>query len=571
MVTTAGIVLGVSPKRAANGKLLMDGSSAVQIDGKLQVAIAEERVAGLKREGGWRLSSEYCLSAAGIPNAAVGRVVVSTCTDEVGDTGPEIQEIRSVFPNASLHHVSHHLSHAVYGFATSPFDRALVVVSDAGGNTLEPGGDRWWQVGREQTSYYVATGDSIQLIGREFDKPGAVGFGESYRAITYYLGWFSDLKANKTMALSGFGDASRLGISSLFESDASGKLSGLLACDPLNPVEMVRQSMSGALSQRVPARQPDADFLQEHSDLAALMQISYESALIDRITKLCAEYSVWNVCLSGGVAYNCQANSALARISGLRTWVPAAPGDTGQSLGNCIAVSGFGIDRNSYGRRFLGRLSTVQRLPPVHDGRGIGPVPLSSSSAVIASHLLLSGLVVGNMRGPSEFGARALGNRSIFADPADRAVAARLNAGKNRESFLPFAGAILEESLSDFFIDNFKSPYMQYVHRATAEGFGRLKGILHVDGTSRMQTVDSSPEMAWLRELLEHQYRHTGVPVVLNTSLNAGGTPIAEMATNALPLLERGLIDVLLVGEHGYFSDESYAVYHKLNLNCSLG
>jgi carbamoyltransferase len=549
----------------------MDGSSAVQVEGKLQVAIAEERVTGLKREGGWRLSSEYCLSAAGLSNRDVSSVVISTCTDEVGDTGPEIQAIREAFPSASFHHVSHHLSHAAYGFATSPFDRALVVVSDAGGNTLERGGDRWWEASREQTSYYIATEDSIQLVDREFERPGAVGFGESFRAITYYLGWFSDLKANKTMALSGFGDAHRLGISSLFASDASGKLSGLLACDPLSPVGMVRKSMSGALSRKVPARPPDAEFLQEHSDLAALMQMSYESALIDRVGALCEKYSVRNVCLSGGVAYNCQANSALARVDGLRTWVPAAPGDTGQSLGNCIALSGFDIDRDSYGRRFLGGDSSVRRLPFVHGSRVIGPVPLSAPSAVIASHLLQSGVVIGNMRGPSEFGARALGNRSIFVDPTDRAVATRLNAGKERESFLPFAGAILEERLSNFFTDTMNSPYMQYVHKANSEGSARLKGVLHVDGTSRMQTVDSSPETAWLRELLEHQYRHTGIPVVLNTSLNGGGKPIAEVVADALPLLEAGLIDVLLVGEHGYFLEVSYARYRELNPDCGLG
>ena len=542
------VILGLMAGISGTGRALKDGSAALMIDGRLVNAIAEERLLRVKRAGGWQQSAAYCLEAAHLAPDDVDVVAYSTCCDSLHDMAGDERSMVAAFRRARIVRVPHHLSHALYAFHGSSFDRALVVVGDAGGNALAHCGGDWWSVPREQTSYFEIDDRRWCLLDRDFDEPYEAGFGETFRAVTYYLGWSGSRHASKTMALSAYGDRSVLGLPPFFSlrAGASG-ITASVVNDPPAPVEMIARAFDGRVAQLVgPPRRPEESPTEgAHKHLAALLQSSYEAALATRISGLCRRRGLTDVCLSGGVAYNCRANAHIAAHATLgRVYVPPAPGDTGQSIGNAIwahrRLVGTPIDRQSIASAYTGRDDGVGPGADLALPADVVARRCALPSETVVSTLVANGLVVGHFRGRSEIGARALGHRSIFADPRRTDMVESLNRRKGRERIMPFRGTILAEDMARLFSGVSQTPYMQFVLRASDGCRRTLPAIVHVDGSSRLQSVDRSTGSAWLYRMLRELARLTGTAAVLNTSLNGPGEPIVERPEEAVRLAQLG-------------------------------
>ncbi|HXM58255.1 MAG TPA: carbamoyltransferase C-terminal domain-containing protein [Candidatus Dormibacteraeota bacterium] len=546
-----GIVAGVS----GTGKELKDGGAALLVDGKLVCAIAEERLARVKRAGGWLRSARYCLDAAGMSADDVQVVAHSTCCDSIHDVAGDVRQMAATFPRARIVRAPHHLSHALYAFHGSPFERALVVVDDAGGNIDAPVDGGWWSAAREQVSYFEVDDQACRRLDRDFDEPYAAGFGEVFRAVTYYLGWSGARHANKTMALSAYGDAQALGLAPFFSlpSGAGGILTAVVN-DPTAPVDMIARAFGGSVGRLVPPRLPGEPHGEPHKHLAALLQSSYEDSVAARLRELSRRWGLREVCLGGGVAYNCQANAHIAAQPGIDgVYVPPAPGDTGQSIGNALwahrRLARTPIDRASIADPYTGRQYDPSAGMDLALPADLEAQRLRAPSQRAVGRLVADGLIVGHVHGRSEIGARALGHRSIFADPRRPYMADRLNVRKGREGMMPFGGTILTSEMARLFSGVPCTPYMQFVLDANPEAERCLPAIVHRDRSSRLQSVDRSTCSPWMRAMLIEFRALTGVGAVLNTSLNGPGEPIVETPDEAVRLLGAGVVDCLVVGD----------------------
>jgi carbamoyltransferase len=546
------VILGLVAGLSGAGKPLKDGSAALLMGGRLVCAVAEERLLREKRAGGWERSAGYCLEAAGIAARDVQAVAYSTCCDSLDEPARDLDLMAARFPRARIVRAPHHLSHAIYAFHGSPFERALVAVADAGGNASAPA-DRWWSVPREQATYFAVDDAGWRLLDEDFGGAYEAGAGETFRAVTYYLGWSGSRHTNKTMALSAYGDAGALELPPFFSLPAEARgIRGAVHNDPPAPVAMIGCAFDGAVGRRVAPRRPGEPHADAHKHLAALLQSSYEDTAGRRISDLCRRHGLPDVCLSGGVAYNCLANAHVAAQDAVRAvYVPPAPGDTGQSIGNALwahrRLSHAPVDRDAIADPYTGRTydSHDAGRPSLPAGLVARPCPAPSERVV--GSLVVHGLVVGHLRGGSEIGARALGHRSIFADPRRPDLADTLNRRKGREAIMPFGGSILASAMGRLFHGVPRTPYMQFVLRAGPEARRRLPAIVHVDGSSRLQSVDDEGSPPWMRSLLREVEHATGVAAVLNTSLNGPGEPIVERPDEAVRLVREGVVDCLVV------------------------
>lgn len=543
------VVLGVVAGVSASGKPLRDGASALFVDGRIRVAIAEERLRREKFAGGWRESAAKCLSDQALTPRDVEVVAYSTCCDSLRGAHIEQEQLRTAFPCARVLRVAHHASHAWYSFAASGFETALIVISDDGGNVLSGDSPAWWECSREQTTYYFGSPAGLKLVGRDFSEPFSAGFGEAFRAVTKYLGWRSGSDASKTMALCAFGDWRSLGVQKMFYFDGGTRtIKSRLRYVPGRPDLTLASLSDGALTRLVTPRTDVGEFEEAHAHLASLVQTSYEDAVRARIEALMDDLSPGGLCLGGGVAYNCLANGTLAACVP-RIYVPAAPGDSGQAIGNAVAaiVDLFprGLHPAGLARPFLGPGTVIDTV----DG-GLCDLrvrEIDESSPQLVARRIAEGFIVGVFRANCEFGARALGRRSIFADPRGRGVVGVLNRRKGRQAFMPFGASVLSGRVDGLFNVLCPSPTMQFAFGATPEGKERIPAIVHRDGTCRLQTCDAGTD-PWMFEMLDALDTLTGVPVALNTSLNGPGEPIVETPRDAVALLRRGIVDLLVIG-----------------------
>jgi carbamoyltransferase len=444
------------------------------------------------------------------------------------------------------------LSHAVYAFQASKFDSSIIVVSDAGGNIIGPSSELWWESPREQTTYFLATKKEIRIIGRDFQEPLQAGFGEVFRAVTHYLGWTSSVHASKTMALSALGEAQALGLTPPFVYDrASRTIRPGVHNNPPEPIKMISEFCNGRLLQCVRARAMSGEFRPEHAHLAAWLQDSYERSLSSRLEDLIKNTGITNACMSGGVAYNCQANSRILVNTHLKSiFIPPAPGDTGQAIGNAIwahgKTSSAPLDRDSIGNPFLGKAPSLNLRALLNNLSGVELLQCDDQLESLVARSLHEGLVLGIARGRSEFGARALGNRSILADPRIKGNSDKLNRRKGREPFMPFAATCLSSKIGSYFQESIESPYMQLVSHLRPELSMKLEAIKHADGSTRLHSISDTQEGSWLARVLKEFEHLSGVALLLNTSFNGPGQPIVESLQDAVDTLNEGLVDAIV-------------------------
>jgi len=364
-----------------------------------------------------------------------------------------------------VHYFKHHYSHAAAGYYTSKFDDAVIVVIDA--------------IGEYNTStVWVGEGEKIKL---KYKQNYPVSFGLFYSAFTKLIGLMPNQEEYIMMGMAGYGDWTRY----------------YKEVDEYFP-KYYKQKYNfhkGITDWGMPILE------QDRFDIAAAVQVVYEQRLIEfmRMAKIITKKK--NLVFMGGCALNCSANTKLWNIYE-DIWIMPNPGDAGSSLGAAAALYGKHVNWKT---PYLG-----------HDLGGKYPV-----NDIIKS--LKENKIAAVAVGRAEYGPRALGNRSILADPRDPDIKNKVNLIKQRELFRPFAPIVLEEFAHEWFDMDFSSPYMQYAVKCLRPN--EIPSVVHVDGTSRVQTVnrDQHPD---LHMLLRKWYWDTGCPVLLNTSLNIKGQPL---------------------------------------------
>ena len=452
---------------------------AVFANDQLLFASETERFSGIKNDPHLDGALHYHLHQKGLtPDKVIWyeRPLIKTFRQFEAGQGLLLREnnikryIRNSLFNLPIEYVDHHHSHAAAGYYTSEFDNACVVVIDAIGeyDTLTV----WKGEGSNLTKMY-----SIRY-------PDSIGLW--YSAMTQRCGLKPNEEEYILMGMAAYGDPNRL-------------FKDIINDFVKFPLGFKHNLHRGCMDWR-----PDLTTEQDMFDIAAATQQVYEVLFEQALQTALSIVPSRNLVLMGGCALNCSANPIAYKYFD-KVWIMPAPGDSGSAIGAVLAKMGSHI---KWQGPYLG-----YHISSRH------------SNAKILNELLTNG-ICGVARGSAEFGPRALGNRSLLADPRTIQMKERVNDIKRRQQFRPFSPVILEELSSNYFdIPGGSSPYMQMVARCRNPEL--FPAIVHHDGTSRVQTVtqDQNPE---LYELLVMWYKATGCPMLLNTSLNIKGQPMVN-------------------------------------------
>ncbi len=455
----------------------------------------------------------------------------------------------------------HHLSHAASAFYPSPFERAAVLCLDGVGE---------WAT----ASAWVGSGTRLQPRW-ELHFPHSLGL--LYSAFTAYTGFKVNSGEYKMMGLAPYGEPRYADLIRRHLVDV--KPDGTFRLDMRYFAYATGLRMTSECFHALfggPPRGPDDPVDQRTMDLAASIQQVTDEIVLQLARSLRRETGERQLCLAGGVALNCVSNGLLAREGVFdELWIQPAAGDAGGALGAALLAwhHAGGERRPAHGEdrmsgAYLGPAWSDDEIERFCREQGLPCERLAPAALVerVAGRLA-EGAVVGWMHGPMEFGPRALGNRSILADPRDPAMQRTLNLKiKFRESFRPFAPAVLRERVGEHFELDRSSPYMLLVAPvrgwepppsdsvADLGGFERLRGIrsplpavTHVDGSARVQTVDRRTN-AIFHQLIAAFDNKTGVPVLVNTSFNVRGEPIVCSPTDAYRCFMATALDLLVMG-----------------------
>jgi carbamoyltransferase len=480
-----------------------------------------------------RFAGEWLYS---VPNHLFGRLYET----EIAHT-----EQRFSLPchDLEVQYVTHHDAHAANAFFLSPFDRSAIFTSDAYGE-------------RTCTSWKLGEGTRISAL-QDMQFPQSIGC--FYSAITEFLGYDPDGDEWKVMGMAAYGDSARYrpALRQLYRLCAHGRYE--LDLTYFNHYNFDTDHLYGPklLQLLGQNRNPDAELEQKHYDLAAAAQETLEEIIFHCLRHLHAATGCPNLCLAGGTVMNSVCNGKIIQNTPFEhVYIPFSPDDTGNSIGAALQTY-FGRLDNGIGR------STID----VHDSFW-GPqysndeiqrtlakykLPHDQSADITrcTARLIANGLVVGWFQGRMEFGQRALGNRSILADPRDVTMKDKVNAAvKYREAFRPFAPSVLEERTSEFFEiePGTTVPYMERVYMIRPEKRQQIPAVTHNDGSGRLQTVSRSFNPRY-HELISEFDRLTGVPIVLNTSFNIKGEPIVCSPSDAIRTFFTSGLDVLVLGD----------------------
>ncbi|UNS97067.1 carbamoyltransferase [Streptomyces tubbatahanensis] len=529
--------------------LFHDPAAALVIDGHTVAAAEEERFSRRKHGkrpvpfAAWELPQQaaaWCLAEAGLRPQDLDAVAYSFDPDlakPAADMGLDdpwdplrltyAREAPSFLCEAlpglepeKVHFVAHHLAHAASSaFAAPDADRSSVLVVDGRG---------------ESTSHLAGRrrGGVVEpLRGQQL--PHSLGL--VYEELTAHLGFLRSSDEYKVMALASYGKPRMAAeLSRYVHSTGDG---GFVA-------EQVPWE-----SFAPPAR-PGQDFTQEHADLAASAQRCLEDTLLDMVRWLHGQTHDELLTMAGGVALNCVANSRIAAEGPFsQVWVQPAAGDAGTALGGALALAAQGGDATApMAGADLGRRWEDSALREWLTVAGV-PFEEPDDVAETVARALADDGIVAWFQGRSEYGPRALGHRSLLAHPGRAANLERLNDVKGREQFRPVAPMVLRERAPEIFDGVLPSPYMLFVHEVRTAWLDRIPAVVHTDGTARIQTVSSEREPLVARMLTAFE-RLTGLPVVVNTSLNTAGRPMVDDPRDALECFGSSPVDLLAIGPY---------------------
>ena len=544
-----------------------DNAAALMRDGEVVAAAEEERFNRLKHATyAYPLrAARYCLQEAGITPAEVDEVVFSF--HPVRGLGASLGHAARFFPRADFfvlaeaarrvwyagsgmyseyflqltkrtrrRWVDHHLAHAASAYFASPFDDAAVLVVDGVGE---------WAA----TTFFHARGKEIRRL-RTVSLPHSIGF--CYSAFTEYMGFEPFDAEYKVMGLAAYGDPShyREAMKSVVRLLPEGRYELDLSFFNFQydygrgtwyGPRMVEAFGPPCPSSELPGRR--------FADLAASLQERTEEVIFHLADWLRLTTGSENVCLAGGVALNSVANGKLLRRGTFRRmYVQGAANDAGCALGAAMyrahAVHGF--PRRELRDLYLGPAYSTAEVEKTLEATHM-PYKPAPDPAETAAQLVAADKIVGWFQGRTEFGPRALGNRSIVADPRREDMKDRINAAiKFREPFRPFAPSVLRERAPEYFADISDSPFMILVTDVLPEMHSVVPAITHADGTGRLHTVDKDVNpLYW--QLIDRFDQLTGVPMVLNTSFNVRGQPIVNTPGEALATFYTSGLDALVI------------------------
>ncbi|MBR7158876.1 MAG: hypothetical protein IKD08_04265 [Alphaproteobacteria bacterium] len=522
-------VIGISCGNPLQG----DGGAALVIDGEPIIAISEERLSRQKYDGAFLRSLTYCLEGSGLKIADIDAFVFGSC----GDLPLKYQEIKDLLASKGIEiprekiliNHSHDLAHAASSFFCSPFDRALIAVVDFEEEIFKG------------TSLYLGKGNEISPLSCD----SLPGVGAVYEYVTKLLGYSSYQEAGKTMALAAYGTGELNGL------DLFAKVSQK---SDKHWFSLVKEHMEKRLKRQLKqgsTRQPSA----EQIELAWLIQKETEKSLLQLVKSGIKCSGESNLCMAGGVGLNCVANYFLAKGNAAKSmFIQPASGDSGHCLGN--AFYGYYLARKN--RRLLSYAMENAYLGVEYPPEIINQALMKYSQYLKfvpndgveekVSMLLQEGFIVGWFQGKSEFGPRALGNRSILANPYETKVKKRLDKIKSREYYRPYAPSVLAERAAEFFEISGESPFMLMAVKAKKEKIFLIPSVVHVDGSSRIQTVTKEQNPRYYK-LIKDFYLNTDVPMLLNTSFNRAGEPIVETPEDAIKCFLATDIDYLALGD----------------------
>jgi len=431
----------------------------------------------------------------------------------------------------------HHLSHAASAFFRSPFEEAAILTVDGVGEWVT-------------CAQFFGHGKAIEKR-REIHYPHSLGL--LYSTLTSFLGFKVNDDEYKIMGLASYGRPRfRTQIEQLVQLHADGSFTLSL---PYFSYMYDSQKMYSAEMERLlgPARNPQERIEQRHSDLAASLQAVTEDAMLALARSCRSHEASVNLCLAGGVAYNCVANSKVLERSGYeRVFIQPAAGDSGAAMGAALWASHevLGVPRHpAEHTTMLGPTFSENEIRERLNAFDLRFVRLDEEPLCRrVAALIHDDLVVGWFQGRMEFGPRALGGRSILANPCSPNMKDILNARvKFREEFRPFAPAVIEKAASDYFNLDGPSPFMLLAPLVRPERAKGIPSVTHVDGTARVQTVSATQQPLFHR-LIECFAELSGVPVVINTSFNVRGEPIVCTPDDAIKCFLGTDIDFLAIG-----------------------
>ena len=437
----------------------------------------------------------------------------------------------------------HHLSHASYSFFTSPFDESAILTTDGVGE---------WST----TSIGVGSDNSVKLL-QDIRWPHSLGL--FYSAFTYFLGFQVNEGEYKLMGLSSYGKPKYydLILENLIDvkKDGSIHLNMDYFAFTYDKV-MTNQKFSELFG--IKRRNEDAEMKQIHFDIGASVQKVLEDVLLRMVEYLYQKTKSKNLCLGGGVALNGVANYRILKESSFdNIHIPPSPGDAGSAVG---AAQYLYYSHHKQNRKmesdttkriienvYVGPSFSSDEIRKFLDEKNLKYEIFNDDELVkYCARLIMEGNVVGWYQGKMEWGPRALGNRSILADPRQKEMKDILNEKiKHRESFRPFAPSILEEYASEYFDMDIPSPYMLMV--SPVKKPEQIPAVTHVDGTGRLQTVSKNSNPLYYK-LINEFYNLTGIPVIINTSMNVKGEPIVNTPEQAYNMLTKTDMDYVFLG-----------------------
>lgn len=556
-----------------------DASAAVVVDGQLIAAVEEERFNRIKHWAGFPVQSiRYCLDTAGVSASQLDHVAISfnpranvakrlsfvlrhrprvrAILDRLRRQGKALS-LESQFASAvgsplnsiraKFHRIEHHQTHVAAGFLVSPFEESAVLSVDGMGDF---------------TSTLTAHGRGTDW--RELDRvffPHSLGF--LYSALTMYLGFPNYGDEYKVMGLAPYGEPEFLGVIrkmiaphgdtfrlnlNFFNHHKSGIRmawnDGAPVIEPFHS-ELLERELG-------PMRRNGEPVTRKHENIAKSLQVVCEEIILHLLRRLHDKTGSRNVCLTGGVAMNSVANGKVTSATAFeRVYVPAGAADNGTSFGAAFYVWNrlLGNPRSFVqDHAYWGCSSESDACVRALQEAGIPGDTLDEFALIDrTTEALLDGKVVGWFQGRMEFGARALGNRSLLADPRRVDMRDIINLRiKFREKFRPFAPSILEEHVGDWFEMSEPTPYMEKVFPIRSDKRHLIPAVTHVDGSGRLQSVSRRTNPLY-HSLISRFFEKTGVPILLNTSLNEN-EPIVRTPGEAISCFLRTDMDVLVLG-----------------------
>ena len=551
-----------------------DSAAAVLKDGKVIAAVEEERFSRIKFDDGFpKLAINWCLKEAGISAENIDSIAFydkpvlkfeRLLDNYIGVAPRGLFSFLDVIPKwihkrlwvkdeinrylkgfkGEIIFPEHHMSHAAHTFFTSPFDEAAILTVDGVGE---------WST----TTFGTGKNTDVKLIN-DIRWPHSVGL--FYSAFTYFLGFKVNEGEYKLMGLSSYGEPKYYDkiMSELIDVKNDGSIHLNMKYFAFTYDKyMTNQNFSDVFG--IPPRKHDEKVEQIHFDIGASAQLVLEDILLKMVNHVYNKTKMKNLCLGGGVALNGVANYRILKEGPFENLhIPPSPGDAGSAVGcaqylyHCHAKNKRVVEESAEritDNIYVGPEYSNDEIKSFLEKNKISYDFLEREQLLKNSAKLISeGNIVGWYQGKMEWGPRALGNRSILADPRDEKMKDVLNEKiKHRESFRPFAPSILEDYVSEYFDMDRPSPYMLFV--AKVKKPDKIPAVTHIDGTGRLQSVSKEVNPLYY-DLINEFYKLTDIPVIINTSMNVMGEPIVNTPEHAYNMILKTDMDYLVMGNY---------------------